>query len=418
MRMKTKSGETLWVRISGAPVLDTQGNVIGSIGINTDITKHKQAEEEIRLQLNRLASLRKIDEAISGTLDINLTLNVILEQVISQLGVDAADILLYDPATDFLQYAAGLGFRTNDLQHTRLPLGKSYAGRVAMQQQMLHITGLQARKTDSLRLYTFAQEGFVSYMGIPLVAKDKIQGVLEIFYRRTFEAKPEWINFLETLAGQAAIAIDNATLFKNLRLSNIQLSEAYDATIEGWSRAIELRDEETNHHTRRVTKMTEKLARAMGIDAAGLMHIRHGALLHDIGKIGVPDGILLKPGPLNEAEWAIMRDHPQYAYDLLSGIAYLKPALDIPYCHHEKWDGTGYPRGLKGEEIPLAARIFAVVDVWDALRSERPYRSAWPEEKVLAHIRSLAGTHFDPQAVEVFLRVLDEEEIEDPADTG
>jgi PAS domain S-box-containing protein len=408
IRMKTKSGGFIWVRISGVPVLDVQGNVVGSIGINTDITKHKQAEEEIRLQLSRLASLRKIDEAISGTMDINLILNTILEQVISQLGVDAADVLLYDRATDFLQYAAGVGFHTDTLQHTRLPLGESYAGRVATQQQMVYIAGLQTRKTDFLRSYTFAQEGFVSYFGIPLVTKGEIQGVLEIFHRTAFEAKPEWLSFLETLAGQAAIAIDNATLFKNLQLSNVQLTEAYDATIAGWSRAIELRDKETNHHTRRVTEMTEKLARAMGIGKDELLHIRHGALLHDIGKIGVPDGILLKPGPLTEAEWAIMRHHPQYAYDLLSAISYLKPALDIPHCHHEKWDGTGYPRGLKGEEIPLAARIFAVVDVWDALRSDRPYRPAWPEEKVLEHIRALAGTHFDPQAVELFLRVMSE----------
>lgn len=135
------------------------------------------------------------------------------------------------------------------------------------------------------------------------------------------------------------------------------------------------------------------------------MHVRRGALLHDIGKMGVPDSILSKPDKLTDGEWVAMRKHPVFAYEMLAPIAYLKPALDIPYCHHEKWDGSGYPRGLKGEQIPLAARLFAIVDVWDALRSNRPYRAAWPEEKALEHIRSEAGTHFDPEIVELFLKL-------------
>jgi putative nucleotidyltransferase with HDIG domain len=217
------------------------------------------------------------------------------------------------------------------------------------------------------------------------------------------------MEFLETLAGQAAIAIDNAKLFEGLQRSNVELALAYDTTLEGWSRALELRDQETEGHTERVTEMTLRLARAVGRFAeAELMHLRRGALLHDIGKMGIPDGILLKPGPLTEAEWEIMRQHPIYAHEMLSPIAFLRPALDIPYCHHEKWDGSGYPRGLRGEQIPLAARVFAVADVWDALRSNRPYRAAWPEAQVIAHIRSLSGVHFDPQIVEAFLKVLGE----------
>jgi len=213
---------------------------------------------------------------------------------------------------------------------------------------------------------------------------------------------------MEALAGQAAIAIDNATLFDDLQRSNVELALAYDTTLEGWSRALDLRDKETEGHTQRVAEMTLKLARAMGFSEDELVQVRRGALLHDIGKMGVPDAILLKPGKLTDEEWEIMRRHPVYAYKLLRPIAYLRPALDIPYFHHEKWDGTGYPRGLKGAQIPLAARLFAVVDVWDALRSDRPYRRGWPEEKVRDHIRSLAGTHFDPQVVEEFLSLRDE----------
>ena len=188
---------------------------------------------------------------------------------------------------------------------------------------------------------------------------------------------------------------------------------AYNATIEGWSRALDLRDKETEGHTLRVTEITLRLAQAMNLGDEALAHIRWGSLLHDTGKMGIPDAILLKPGSLTDEEQVVMRKHPQYAYDMLAPITFLHSALDIPYCHHEKWDGTGYPRGLKSEAIPLAARIFAVVDVWDALRSDRPYRPAWTEAKVREHIRGLAWTHFDPKVVEVFLKVISE-----TADTG
>jgi PAS domain S-box-containing protein len=184
-----------------------------------------------------------------------------------------------------------------------------------------------------------------------------------------------------------------------------ELLQAYETTLDGWSRAMDLRDDETAGHTQRVTSMTVSIARAMGVDEETIVHMRRGALLHDMGKLGVPDTILLKSGELTAEEWDIMRQHPQSAYDMLSPIAFLNPALDIPYCHHEKWDGTGYPRGLKGEEIPFAARIFAVADVWDALRSDRPYRKSWPADRVREHIRSLSGTHFDPDVVDVFMKM-------------
>ena len=188
-----------------------------------------------------------------------------------------------------------------------------------------------------------------------------------------------------------------------------QLYHAYDATLEGWVKALDLRDHETKGHTQRVTEMTLRLARAMGMQEGELVHIRRGALLHDIGKIGIPDAILLKPGKLTEDERLRMQKHPEYAFEWLFSIEYLQPALAIPYSHHEKWDGTGYPCGLKGEEIPIAARLFAVVDVWDALRSDRPYRQGWPEKQVMEHIQAQAGTHFDPQVVSVFLRLLAKE---------
>jgi HD-GYP domain-containing protein (c-di-GMP phosphodiesterase class II) len=208
------------------------------------------------------------------------------------------------------------------------------------------------------------------------------------------------------LAGQAAIAIENTQLFENLQRANTDLNLAYNATIEGWSHALDLRDRETEGHTRRVADLTVTIAKAMGVKDQGILPIRRGALLHDIGKMGVPDQILLKPDKLTVEEWVIMRTHPQLARDMLMPIAYLRDALDIPYSHHEKWDGTGYPQGLKGQQIPLSARLFAVVDVWDAITSDRPYRKKWTKKKALAYIHEQSGKHFDPRVVDTFVKIV------------
>jgi PAS domain S-box-containing protein/putative nucleotidyltransferase with HDIG domain len=361
-------------------------------------TLHEQTEQH----LQRLAALHMIDAAINASLDSRITLDMLLEQVITQLWVDAAAILLLNPLTRTLDYTAGRGFRNPAIQHTQQRLGEGETGRAALERRIIAISDLRESPKSRARTGLLIAEGFISYYAVPLIAKGQVKGVLEIFHRTPVSADSEWLDFLHTLAEQAAIAVDNALLFDNLQRSNQDLSLAYDATIEGWSRALDLRDKETEGHTQRVTEITERLARAMGVSPAQLTHIRRGALLHDIGKMGVPDSILLKPGTLTDAEWVIMRKHPAYAYDMLSPIAYLRPALDIPFCHHEKWEGTGYPQGLRGDRIPLAARLFAVVDVWDALRSDRPYRPAWSSEKVREYIREQSGRHFDPAVVAAF----------------
>jgi HD-GYP domain-containing protein (c-di-GMP phosphodiesterase class II) len=253
-----------------------------------------------------------------------------------------------------------------------------------------------------------SREGFVSYIGVPLIVKGQIKGLFEIFHRSLLAPNDEWMQFMQTLSGQAAIAIDNSQLFDNLQRSNQEIRQAYDTTLEGWARALELRDRETEGHTRRVTRLTMDLARYMNISEDDLVNIYRGVLLHDIGKMGVPDQILRKTGPLTDPEWVEMRKHPQYAFDLLAPIPYLRPALDIPYCHHEHWDGSGYPRGLKGEQIPLAARIFSIIDIWDALLSNRPYRDAWPEDKVIAYIKEISGKILDPKIVDAFLKMISE----------
>jgi PAS domain S-box-containing protein len=192
-----------------------------------------------------------------------------------------------------------------------------------------------------------------------------------------------------------------------LERAHVALVNSYDVTLSGWSHALDLRDHETEGHSSRVTMMSVHLAQRMGLCGDALEHFRRGALLHDIGKIGIPDAILHKPGPLSEPEWDVMRRHPEHARALLEPIEFLRPALDIPYCHHERWDGTGYPRGLRGETIPLAARIFAVVDVWDALTSDRPYRSAWSNDQVRSYLAASAGHLFDPTVVSTFLAMVE-----------
>jgi PAS domain S-box-containing protein len=364
--------------------------------------------DEALRRVQQLQTLQTIDRAIIAALDLRLTLNVLLEQSLSPLGVDAAGVLLLDPHSLMLEYAAGRGFRTRAYERSRLRLGEGLAGLAALEWRMIHIDDLYRCEPPFTRLALLTSEQFICYTAAPLVAKGQLLGVLEAFHRSPMTHSEDWLNFFQTIARQGAIAIDNARLFESLQRSNVELSLAYDVTIEGWARALDLRDRETTDHTRRVTEMTLRLARAAGMSEEELVHIRRGAFLHDIGKMGVPDAILLKPGPLTDEEWMIMRQHPQYAYDMLASIAYLRPALDIPYCHHEKWDGTGYPRGLTGEAIPLAARIFAVADVWDALTSNRPYRPAWSNEKAYEYIRAQAGKHFDPQVVELFIQMVDE----------
>jgi HD-GYP domain-containing protein (c-di-GMP phosphodiesterase class II) len=384
------------------PILSFCSNILAAY--ETD-EKRKAAEEDTKKYLQHLSALRAIDMAITSSLDIRVTLNVFLDQVTDKLKVDAAAILLFNQHTQTLIYTVSRGFHTPALQHTTLRIGKGHAGRAALERRLVKIPELSKELNDFERSSLLMKEAFVSYYAVPLVAKGHLKGVLEIFHRSLHTPEQEWLDFLEALADQAAIAIDNASLYDDLQRSHLELSLAYDETLEGWSRAMDMRDKETEGHTQRVTEMTLKLARIMGIKEEELVHIRRGALLHDMGKMGVPDNVLLKPGKLNEEEWELMKKHPVYAYEMLSPISFLRPALTIPYCHHEKWDGTGYPRGLKGKQIPLAARIFSVIDVWDALSSDRPYRPAWPKEKVMQYIQDEAGKYFDPKIVDQFLKM-------------
>jgi putative nucleotidyltransferase with HDIG domain len=360
----------------------------------------------MKQQMQQLSALRSIDLAIASGLDLNLLLSMLLDQVKELMKIDATSILLLNPKTNMLEFAAGTGFHSTSLQYTRLRLGDGCAGRVALERRMLNISDLRQNQTGFERSPLFRNENFISYHGVPLIAKGHVLGVLEIFHRSALHPDKDWLDFLGMIAGQAAIAIDSAMMFREIQKSNIDLSMAYDATIEGLSRALDLRDRETEKHTRRVTDITVNLAVRLGVGDSELVHIRRGAILHDIGKVAIPDKILLKPGPLADDEWTIMRRHPSIAVELLSSVEYLAPAMDIPHWHHEKWDGTGYPDKLSGNAIPFSARMFALVDVYDALTSDRPYRRAWSKQDTLQYIESQSARHFDPNLLPEFLSMI------------
>jgi PAS domain S-box-containing protein/putative nucleotidyltransferase with HDIG domain len=397
------------MRRKGAPNYDASTiRLLAAGGEMVGNALHRvRLHDQALVRLQHLQILQRIGSAISNSFDLAHILPLLATEITAQTRVDATAIFLLNSYTLQLDYAAGHGFKSGAIKKAHFRLGGSLAGTAALERRIIAITNdLADQVAGNAQFAEFVKaESFVSYSAVPLVTKGKVKGVLEFFSRSQLPSDAEWLDFMKTLAHQAAIAMDNVELFDGLQRSNLELALAYDATIEGWSRAMDLRDRDTEGHSLRVTEITERLARALGMGEAEIVNIRRGALLHDIGKMGVPDSILHKPGKLTDEEWVLMRKHPQYAHDMLWPIPYLRPALDIPYCHHEKWDGNGYPRGLKGETIPLAARIFAVVDVWDALISDRPYRAAWPAERVREYIRGETGKQFDPRVVEAFFRL-------------
>ena len=352
--------------------------------------------EQLSLALQEISATIKLSQASGG---IRTTLQKILENIKLQFKVDAADILLYDSSTQDWRVVVEVGF--SNIEESFPSFNREKAGLSISEPQIVQIADL-----TTLHDICIQREGFISYISVPLIAKGTVEGFLEIFHRSPLNLGDAQVTFIEILADQAARAIDNAVVVDDQQRSKLELTLAYDATIEGWVRALDLREKDLSGHTSRVVDLTLQLARNMGVAETTLPDIQRGALLHDVGKMGIPDDILLKEENLTDDEWEILKRHPQYAYNMLAPIEYLHGALDIPYCHHEKWDGTGYPSGLKGEEIPFAARLFSVVDVYDTLASNRPYRRGWTQDKIMDYIQDESGKSFDPQVVDAFIKMM------------
>lgn len=401
------------VEVSATPMLKDE-TLNGIYCVMRDISERKAAEralqtsfQQIQDHLKRLTVLRDISMAVIARPDENWIAQAVVDRIVELDGVDAA--LWLDPC----QTCAQLELRTQaglnlDISAHLGICFDSPALQQAMRRNQAVFLGELAVADLPRELRRNGKHPFRTCAILPLSTHENINGALLILSRQPERFDAGWQDFLVSLASQTAVAFENATLLGNLQGAHRELSTAYEATIEGWSKALELRDKETKGHSERVTSLCLRLARQMGFPENEIVNFRRGVLLHDIGKMGIPDSILLKPGPLSDDEWVIMRQHPQYACQMLAGIDYLKPVIDIPYCHHEKWDGSGYPRGLAGEQIPLAARIFAIVDVWDALTTDRPYRPAWSSTAARDYLMKQAGKHFDPHIVPVFLRLLDQ----------
>jgi PAS domain S-box-containing protein len=410
----TKDGQQIQVMVTLSPILDAAGQVVGVSNITRNITALRQAEREIlalneglQQQLRHVTGLREVDQSIAASADLDVTLSLILDNIREQLDVDAVTILLLDQNLLTLEYVAERGF-TTALRGLKVRLGEDLAGQVALNRQPILIHDLRTVDLSPSWQNMLDKERIMAYYGAPIIVKGKVLGVIEVLHRKPFEPSPAWLETFDVFNNQAAIAVDSSWLSTELERRNLELRLAYDETIEGWAKALDLRDKETEGHSRRVTEMTVALCQRLGLPPDQLVHVRRGALLHDIGKMGIPDAVLLKPGPLTDDEWVLMQKHPEYALNLLSPIGFLRPALEIPQYHHEKWDGSGYPLGLQGWAIPMTARAFAVVDVYDALTSNRPYRSAWTKDRALEHIQNGADTHFDPAVVQTFLHMLQE----------
>ncbi len=363
---------------------------------------HTTTVEANARRVEALLALHETAVDLAGNHDIKALLRTIVIRAGKLVGTEMGCLYLTVP--NGLQMVVARGTLEPYVDRV-LPFGQDAGGQAVASREAVLVNDYSTWAGKS-QMYSDLQVG--SVVAAPLLWKDTVLGAFHVAHPSPNVFGPDEIEIVSLFAEQAAVAIANARLIYNTETARKELELGYTATLEGWVRALDLRDQETEGHTQRVTELTVNLARRLDVAEDQLEPIRRGALLHDIGKIGIPDAILRKSGPLTEEERKIMCRHPQMAWDMLSPIEYLRTALAIPYGHHERWDGSGYPLGAKGRQIPLAARIFSVVDVYDALRSDRPYREGWPEERVLDFIKDHSEISFDPEIVDVFLEMMSE----------
>ena len=398
----TKDHVELYVTISTQRQIADDGVINGVLAVITDISDRKKNELNLKRKLDELAGLRKIDTAILEKSSLADVVTTVLDQFQEHLKADGAVIYVFTPGEFEIQYAAGYVFEQK-IPFSKIEVNSECPKRYFSLKEGMEIRG---ELQEHLLCKLFQEKDFQVMYIMPILINAQLNGFVELVYHEEIVFDEEWHSFFNGLITQTAVGISKIELMDHLQVRNKELNQAYDAAIEGWAKALELRDKETKGHSDRVVEVSLKMAEKHSFSGNALENFRRGALLHDIGKMGIPDHILYKPGTLDEGEWGIMRKHPEFAYKLLSDIPFLKEAIEIPYYHHERWDGSGYPQGLQGEDIPLAARIFAVADVWDALTSDRPYRAAWGEADAITYLKENRGILFDPKVVDQFLSIL------------
>jgi len=390
---------------SGNPL--AAGSIQDIALLSQSISKlERDVKDQLKLRQSELGALMGVGSVINSSLGLNRVLETVMDTLIALIHAERGFLMLRESNGE-LSVKIARGIAHVNLNADAFRVSKTIIQRVAdtCEPVLTNNAQIDPRFGSQLSVATYQLR---SIMSAPLMVRKELIGVLYVdnrAYAGMFQESD--LELISAFANQAAVAIDNAGLFEKLRESNDDLRNAYQETLEGWVRMLDLRDKETEGHTQRVTILTERLARIMGVHGDALVQITRGALLHDVGKIAIPDSILLKPAGLTDDERELIRQHPIYAYNMINPIEFLRPAIDIPHCHHERWDGTGYPRRLKGEEIPFAARIFAVIDVWDALTSNRPYRKGLPVDEVKQRIQDDSGRHFDPQVVQAFMKMED-----------
>jgi HD-GYP domain-containing protein (c-di-GMP phosphodiesterase class II)/PAS domain-containing protein len=429
----TVIAETAWIKSNIMAPLLADGRVIGFLNIDSTTRgffneenakklvsftdqistalKNAHLFEDLRKRMNRMQAMTQIDQAINSSLDLNISLEIILMQAREQLRADGVDILLVDDINQRLVFSKARGFKTDVINKTNLRLGTGLPGNAVLERSIVSIPDLETATESFFKNVLIEQEGFKSYYCVPLVTKGQLKGVMEIFFKQHFQADQEWLEFLGTLAQQSAIAINNAELLNSLQAGQFDLVNAYENALQGWSDSIENQIGGNKGNPQRVVEAAVKIAEKMGMNRTDLANFKRGAMLHDIGNAAIPASLLGKPGALTEDEWQIIRTHPLQARTMLTKSKYLANAMDIPCFHHEKWDGSGYPQGLKAEAIPLAARIYSVADAWDALTSDRPYRKAWSMLKTMKYIHAQSGIAFDPTVVNAFEELLEKKAI-------
>jgi HD-GYP domain-containing protein (c-di-GMP phosphodiesterase class II) len=396
-------------------IIKSLDNHEGKLLTRADITTLMSATNDLNLLTTKIANLEmerdnlcalsQISSAINSKLDTTQVLKNAIDTINQLTGAERSFIMIKN-SDGFLELRVGRNWLQQTLTKEDILISRTISSRVFENGQPVLTTNAQEdpryqQKESIVGLH------LRSIMCVPMTIREKIIGIIyaDNSSINNMFSKAD-LTLLSAFANQAAIALRNAQLYEDMKQAHQELQESYDTTLEGWALAINMRDHVTEEHTQRVTGLTVALAEFMDIAENEIVHIRRGAILHDIGKMGIPDKVLNKPSSLSDEEWRVIKQHPRFAYDMLSKIKFLNPAIDIPYCHHERWDGKGYPRGLKGEQIPLSARIFSVVDVWDALTSNRPYHEAMPDEQALKHILDLSGTHFDPYVVSNFAKLI------------
>ena len=362
-----------------------------------------------RIPAKELSMLLKVSSSLASTVDLSQVLQIAIENSTGILGLETGAIYTIENGELYL------GATTtplpphfpDELRFAKL-CDHPHLNKTVSKKAPVYLENARVATLSPAERIIVDTRQLVSVLYFPLLLKEEVIGAFIV--GTTHEIRgftSSEIDLCYILSYQVSFAIANALLYKKAQRSIADLRQAYDSTLEGWSQVLDMRDHITEEHTLRVVDLTVALANRMGVRDADIAHIRRGALMHDIGKMAIPDAILQKPGVLTEAEKKIMQTHPEKAYQILARIDYLMPALDIPHCHHEKWDGTGYPNKLAGEAIPLSARIFAVIDVFDALTSNRPYRKAWTKQEALDYIRAQSGQHFDPAVVQAFLKMIE-----------